>query len=248
MTALVPSAVEPFKRGRFGNPYIYQPVCTSTQLLLEADIPEGAVAVAEHQTAGRGRLGRIWEDVPGSSILLSVMLHPPLGRMLPQLSLIGGIATARAIEAVTGLPTSIKWPNDVILDDRKVAGVLAEARDNAVVLGIGINVNETDEELPRTSGMPAGSLRTATGTRFDRAPLLGALLAELEHAYDTWHENGLAHMRAELTRRDYLRGRLIALDGKDTKALQIAADGRLEVESAPGDRRLVQSGEIRLLT
>ncbi|HEX4929960.1 MAG TPA: biotin--[acetyl-CoA-carboxylase] ligase, partial [Gaiellaceae bacterium] len=116
--------------------------------MLDSAQPEGAVAVCEEQTAGRGRMGRAWEAPAGSSILMSLLLRPPAGRPAAELSLVAGVATALAVEHGTGLAAQIKWPNDVMLDRRKVAGVLAELKDGAVVLGIGLNVNQGRDELP----------------------------------------------------------------------------------------------------
>ena len=174
-------------RGRFGRDYRFVPVCASTQRLFEADAPEGAVAVTDEQTAGRGRLGRRWDAPPGTSILCSLVLRPTVpGDRLPQLSPVAGRACAAAIAAVTGLSTEVKFPNDVLVAGRKVAGVLAEASDGRVVLGVGINVNQRADELPATGGLPATSLRVALGRTVDRVELLVALLEELERAYDAW--------------------------------------------------------------
>jgi BirA family biotin operon repressor/biotin-[acetyl-CoA-carboxylase] ligase len=120
--------VEPLLRGRFGRPYVYREQCETTQRLLDASQPEGAVAVCEEQTAGRGRMGRRWEAAAGSSILVSVLLRPPAGARPAELTLVAGVATAIAVEQATALAAQTKWPNDVMLDRRKVAGGLAELR------------------------------------------------------------------------------------------------------------------------
>src|SRR6266571_8130092 len=126
LDSLAPEVVGPHLRGTFGNPYVYEPECESTQLLLlDAQVPEGAVAATEHQTAGRGRLGRRWEEPPATSVLCSVKLRPPADRHLAGLSLVAAVAVAEAVEAATDLSAQIKWPNDVMLNRRKVAGVLA---------------------------------------------------------------------------------------------------------------------------
>src|SRR5439155_5226091 len=139
-----------------GTPRIHVQECKSTQLLLlDSNLPEGAVATADHQTGGRGRLGRVWVETPGSPVLCSVLLRPPAGRAVAQLSLVGGLAVAEAVEGVSGLPALIKWPNDVLVEGRKMAGVLAEQRGAAVVLGIGINVNQAEACLPADARVPA---------------------------------------------------------------------------------------------
>jgi BirA family transcriptional regulator, biotin operon repressor / biotin---[acetyl-CoA-carboxylase] ligase len=185
--ALSPENVAPLLRGRFGRPYAYFERCESTQRELAADAPEGAVAVAEEQTSGRGRLGRRWHAAPRTSVLASVNLRPTVPtRRLPELSLVGGAAVAEAIAAETGLRPEVKFPNDVLIGGRKVAGILAEAREDRVVLGIGINANIPVAELPTGLETPATSLQIETGAPVDRATLLAAVLERLEAGYDAW--------------------------------------------------------------
>lgn len=184
---LAPDVVVPLLRGRFGRPYRYERRCSSTQYLLEPDAPEGAVALAEEQTAGRGRLGRRWLAGPGTSVLCSVRLVPPVPpTRLPELSVVAGQACADAIARTTGLAPLVKLPNDVLLGGRKVAGILAEAREGRVTLGIGVNVNIAEEDLPRDLDTPATSLLVESGFPVDRAELLATLLEELERAYGGW--------------------------------------------------------------
>jgi BirA family transcriptional regulator, biotin operon repressor / biotin---[acetyl-CoA-carboxylase] ligase len=185
--SLSAARVEPLLRGRFGRPYLYFERCESTQRELAADAPEGAVAVAEEQTAGRGRLGRRWYAPARTSVLVSVNLRPdvPTPR-LPELSLIAGRAVADAISAETGISAEVKFPNDVLIGGRKVAGILAEVRDDRVVLGIGINANIAADELPNEVDTPATSLEVETGKPIDRPKLLATVLERLETAYDAW--------------------------------------------------------------
>jgi BirA family biotin operon repressor/biotin-[acetyl-CoA-carboxylase] ligase len=238
-------SVDRHLRGRFGKPYVYEPECESTQLLLlGSGLPEGAVAATDHQTGGRGRMGRPWTAPPATSLLTSVMLHPPAERHLPELSLAAALAAAEAIEGATGLTAQVKWPNDVMLNRRKVAGILSELSDGTVVVGIGINVNQAREELPLDAPTPPGSLLTLTGRPHDRAALLGSLLFRLERIYDGWRHGGLADLYGEIGARDFLRGRRITVDGEPATALQILRDGRLEVETGHGDTRIVESGQV----
>lgn len=238
-------AVDPYVRSRFGKPYRYEAECESTQLLLlGSGLPEGAVVVADHQTGGRGRLGRSWTAPPATAVLVSVMLHPPAERHLAELSLVAALATAEAVEGATGLTAQIKWPNDVMLNRRKVAGILSELSDGTVVVGIGINVNQTRDELPLDTPTEAGSLRTLTGNSYDRAVLLGSLLFRLERIYDGWRHGGLDDLYGEIGARDFLRGRRITVDGAAATALQILRDGRLEVATDVGDTRAIESGEV----
>jgi BirA family transcriptional regulator, biotin operon repressor / biotin---[acetyl-CoA-carboxylase] ligase len=184
---LVAGAVVPRLRGRFGRPYLYRERCESTQRLLAEDAPEGAVAVANEQTEGRGRLGRSWRALPGTSILCSVALRPVVEpSRLPELSLVAGEACAEAISAVTGLLPALKFPNDVLIEGKKVAGILAEAREGRVVLGLGINVNAAAEDLPAETVTPATSLSLESGREIDRIELLVTLLERLERHYERW--------------------------------------------------------------
>jgi BirA family biotin operon repressor/biotin-[acetyl-CoA-carboxylase] ligase len=185
--SLAREKVVPRLRGRFGHVYVYAEVCPSTQRLLGPEHSEGAVAVAEEQTEGRGRLGRRWLSPARASILCSVLLEPSVDpQRLPELSVVAGEACAEAIERVTGLEPRVKLPNDVLIGDRKVAGILAEAREGRVVLGIGINANVEPAELPDDVETPATSLLAELGQPIDRSELLVTLLEVLERRYDAW--------------------------------------------------------------
>jgi BirA family biotin operon repressor/biotin-[acetyl-CoA-carboxylase] ligase len=186
VSGLSPEAVLPLLRGRLGTPYRFVESCPSTQRLLEEDDPEGATVATDHQTAGRGRLGRAWEDVAGRAILMSVLLRPPAPMPLwPQLSLVAGEAVATAFREL-GIDASLRHPNDVVVAGRKLVGVLPEASRGRVVLGIGVNVNQTEAELPADTVKPPTSVRVELGREVERAPLLAAILGELERAYDAW--------------------------------------------------------------
>jgi BirA family transcriptional regulator, biotin operon repressor / biotin---[acetyl-CoA-carboxylase] ligase len=163
---LEPSIVLPRLRGSFGREYHWAGESATTQRMLPAGAAHGAVAVAEHQTEGRGRLGRKWAD---SALMFSIALYPPppVARW-PQLTLVAAHAVADAI----GEGATIKHPNDVLVDGRKAAGILAEAGER-VVLGIGINVGRT--EWPGAGFVDA-----------DRLDLLVDVLERLERGYDTW--------------------------------------------------------------
>jgi BirA family biotin operon repressor/biotin-[acetyl-CoA-carboxylase] ligase len=185
--SLAPDAVTPSLRGRFGRVYRYADVCPSTQRMFEEDDAEGTVAVADLQTEGRGRLGRTWEAPAGTSIHVSVLLRPPVEpARLPELSLVAGGAVAEAIAEVTGIEPAIKFPNDVLIGGRKVAGILAESTEGRVVLGIGVNVNQSKDQLPSGADTTPTSLRLELGERVDRTRLLGVILLRLERAYDAW--------------------------------------------------------------
>lgn len=167
--ALTPEVVLPALRGGFGREYHWAEVAPTTQRMLPDDAAHGAVALAEHQTDGRGRLGRVWVDEPGTGLMLSVCLRPPqpVARW-PELTLVA----ARAVATAIGPEAAIKHPNDVLVGGRKVAGILAEAGER-VVLGIGINVGAT-------------AWPEAGWVERDRLQLLVDVLELLEAGYEEW--------------------------------------------------------------
>jgi BirA family biotin operon repressor/biotin-[acetyl-CoA-carboxylase] ligase len=186
---LSPTSVAPLLQGRLGRPYRFVEECESTQRLLDPKEAEGSTVATDLQTRGRGRLGRTWETPPGRALLFSVLLHPrPPMAIWPELSLVAGGAVATALAAETDVAAELSHPNDVLIAGRKVAGILAEASVGQVVLGIGVNVNQVDDELPAETPKPPTSLRVETGRDWPRAALLAAILLELERRYDGWQQ------------------------------------------------------------
>jgi BirA family transcriptional regulator, biotin operon repressor / biotin---[acetyl-CoA-carboxylase] ligase len=172
-------------RGRFGRPFTWLESCASTQRLLHG-APEGAVVAADEQTEGRGRLGRSWQAPRGTSLLFSIALAPSIpAERLPELSLVAGAAVADAIAEETGLPATVKHPNDVLVHGRKVAGILGEASEGRVALGIGVNVSQSADDLPAEADTPPTSL-ALEGASVEREELLATILVWLETRYDEW--------------------------------------------------------------
>ena len=173
--ALTPDIVLPRLRGSFGRPYLHALETPSTQRLAPEDASHGTVALAEHQTEGRGRLGRVWVDEPGAGLSFSVVLRPPppVSRW-PELTLLAARAVAEAI----GETASLKDPNDVLVDGRKVAGILAEASSH-VVLGIGVNLS--------SAPFPGAGF-----VERDRLELLVEILERLERLYAVWVDSAAA--------------------------------------------------------
>src|SRR3954469_4395167 len=181
------ASVEPLLQGRLGTPYRFVAECASTQPLLGPDEAEGTTVATDLQTQGRGRLGRTWETPPGRALLFSVLLHPrPPMALWPELSLVAGDAVVAALREQTGVQAELGHPNDVLIEERKVAGILPEASVGRVVLGIGVNVNQAAEELPAGTPKPPTSLQIETGQEWPRPTLLAAVLLELERRYDDW--------------------------------------------------------------
>ena len=180
-------SVEPLLRGRLGRPYRFVEECESTQRLVDPGESEGTTVAADLQTHGRGRLGRTWEAPAGEALLFSVLLRPTPPMVLwPELSLVAGGAVAAAISSETGVTAQLSHPNDVLVEGRKLAGILPEASTGRVILGIGVNVNQAADDLPKETPKPPTSLRIETVQEWPRAPLLAAILLELERRYDDW--------------------------------------------------------------
>ncbi len=216
-----------------------------------ADEPEGAVLVAEHQVAGRGRLDRVWVSPPRAGLTVSFLLRPdvPAARRA-WLPLLTGIALAEAVGEVTGVRASLKWPNDLLaLDGRKLAGILAESSGSGVVVGVGLNVSTTAGELPDTGT----SLSLVTGATVDRAPVLLAFLRAVERRYRRWTAT-LGDPVSSGLAADYLAwsstvGSEVGVDLPDGATLEGTAtgidwDGRLVVATAEGQVELA-SGDVR---
>jgi BirA family transcriptional regulator, biotin operon repressor / biotin---[acetyl-CoA-carboxylase] ligase len=187
VSELSPASVEPLLQGRLGRPYRFVEECASTQRLLDGDELEGTTVATDLQKRGRGRLGRVWEAPAGRALLFSVLLRPePPMALWPELSLVAGDSVAAALREVASVVAELSHPNDVLIEGRKVAGILPEATVGRVVLGIGVNVNQTAEELPVETAKPPTSLQVETGREWPRAALLAAILLELQSGYDEW--------------------------------------------------------------
>ena len=213
--------------------------------------PEGAVLVAEHQVAGRGRLDRVWASPPRAGITVSFLLRPdvPAARR-GWLPLLTGVALAEAVGEVTGVRASLKWPNDLLAGDgRKLAGILAESTGTAVVVGVGLNVSTTAAELPDTGT----SLSRVLGATVDRGPVLLAFLRAVEKRYRRWTA-ALGDPVASGLAQDYLGwsstvGTEVVVSLPDGSTLEGTAqavdwDGRLVVSTPRGTVELA-SGDVR---
>ena len=183
--------------------------------------PEGCLVLTDHQTRGKGRLGRGWFDPAGSCLLFSLVLRPQLRpHDMPLISLGAGVALCKALSQLR-LEPRLKWPNDVLIGPAKVAGILAEGQPSAVILGVGVNVN-VERFPPDIGGLPT-SLRIEAGRSFDRLELLEAFLANFQLVYSTlpeglhdayrpWCSTLGQWVSAELPERT-VRGRAVDIDG-----------------------------------
>jgi BirA family biotin operon repressor/biotin-[acetyl-CoA-carboxylase] ligase len=238
---------------------------TNSDLLARAvgGEPEGLVLAAEEQSAGRGRLGRIWVSPPRAALTFSVLLRPPaaLRARLGWLPLLAGVAVAAAVRAVAGVDAELKWPNDILAaapgppgTRGKLGGILAEAVGDAVVVGTGLNVSTAAAELPEPGpgALPATSLRLAQAGSLDRGALLAGILAGLERRYRAWARFGDAErsgLRAEYTALCATLGRRVQVELPGGRALDglagdVDEDGRLLVSVPPGAEVPVAAGDI----
>jgi BirA family biotin operon repressor/biotin-[acetyl-CoA-carboxylase] ligase len=214
-----------------------------------AGAAEGTVLVAEAQTAGRGRLGRRWASPPRAGLTFSVLLRPdgvPAAR-LGWLPLLAGVAAAASVRAVAAVDATLKWPNDVLVGERKLGGILAERTGPAVVVGIGINVWQTRSDLPPDAAATSLALAAEAGVagRGLRERLLAALLDELGRWYGSWRDQAspgdadACGLRQEYVRRCATLGREVTVTMPGTEpvtgtAAGVDAAGRLEVRTAGG--------------
>ena len=247
--------------GRFGRYRRVYDSIDSTNLealrwAAEQDAAEGSLVVADSQSAGRGRWGRAWLSRPGATLLFSVVLRPEPPAEVGLLTTVGGLAVATAIERTTGLQAAIKWPNDVLVNQRKISGVLVESRSvghatNALVLGAGINLHWRSRDLPaEIAGVATSIAQELEVARRGRVParsdLLAAVLGELESLYDDLAgDSGRAGVIERATARSSILGGEVTVrfsDGSATTgvAAALGPDGALVLD----DGRELHSGEI----
>ncbi len=224
----------------------------------EEGAPHGTTVVADRQTAGRGRRGRSWESPAGRSIYFTSIVRPAfVPDKASMITLVMALSVAEAIQEVTGLPTGIKWPNDIVVNGKKVVGILTEMSMTPemneiqfLVAGVGVNVNqESLEEFPEELRGTATSLKIESGRQFDRAALLAEILARFEESYETFERTvDLSGLRARYESRRVGRNAVVrVLDpaGEYTGISRgITETGELIVEKESGERTLVYAGEV----
>lgn len=215
---------------------------------------EGTLVYTEHQTRGRGRWGRSWKSSRGKGLIFSVLLRPdPCPGGIGGLTLVAATSIAQVLERHLDLRPKLRWPNDVTLDGRKVAGVLTEAQRGAdgvsfAVLGLGLNVNQTEADFPPELRGKAGSLRKAAGGPVKRLPLLAELVLQLERDYRRFRASGLEFTLNRWVRRNAILGRTITLKtraGEETGRVKgFHADGHLVLVGADGKEKRFSDGEV----
>jgi len=220
-------------------------------------LAEGLVVLSEGQTHGKGRLGRTWVSPENVNIYMSVLLRPDISpQHAPVMTMMSAISTARAITEVTGLETTIKWPNDVLIDRKKVSGILTEMnaeqeRINYVVIGIGINVNMKREDFPVDLRVPATSLAECLGKRVDRMNLLLMLIRILEQDYDELKKDGIMSIFNRWRKGcDILNRRIkVSLPGEEITGVaeDLTPEGGLMVRLDCGGKRVIYAGDVSII-
>lgn len=219
------------------------------RILAESGAADGLIVLAERQTAGRGRRGAAWFSPAGESLAFSVLLRPEERKALwPRLALAAGVAVAEAIETF-GIQAGIKWPNDVWIGNRKVAGILVEAGSDFAVLGIGINVNSI--HFPDEVSKIATSLRLESGREFLRAEVLSEMIRRLSRRRQQIGDSDFEFLISAVSQRCVLTGNRVTLltagGPREGIVEGIAAGGELLLRTSAGLERLIQADEIRLV-
>lgn len=217
----------------------------------KAGAEHGALFVAETQTRGRGRRGSEWVSTPGAGLWFSLVLRPKLeAELLPGLSLCAGLAVRTAAAERVSANVAVKWPNDVLADGRKLAGILVEsqlsgAQIASVVIGIGINVTQT--EFPSPIRDIATSLTLLASKDDSRERLLAAVLGALEVELDRLDSQGMAGVAEALAPHDALLGRRLKIGALDGQGAGIDRSGQLRLRRQDGSEELIASGHVELL-
>ena len=245
---------------RFGRKIHYLQTCPTTQpiahQLAQAGEPDGAVVICEEQTAGKGRLARAWTSTQGKGIWMSVIIRPEIPpTKAPQLTLVAAVAVARAIEEIANVRAEIKWPNDLLINGKKCTGILTELqadidRVHAIILGIGVNVNQQLADFPEEIKSIATSIQMVTGKPVDRAELVARILHHLEIYTDLYVKLGFEPLKILWESYSCTLGKRIkatmihkSIEGV---ALGITNEGILQVKTDDGEIHGIYSADIEI--
>ena len=243
---------------RLGQRIHYFPAVDSTNLyareLAERGGLEGEIVVAESQTSGKGRLGRSWVSPPNLNIYLSVILLPKLPPLhAPQITLMSAVALAETVQSFVPFPPEIKWPNDILVRGKKLAGILTESscdpdRIRYVVLGIGVNLNFSPELMPESIRETATSLLILGSKPVDRTAFVVQLIQNLDRCYGELEERGFSFMAERWSGFFRLTGKRVRVQMLEQtvlgKALGIDRDGALILEDEKGIRQRIVAGDV----
>jgi len=216
--------------------------------------PHGTLVVAEEQSKGRGRLNREWISYPSLGIYLSMLLRNPLPlRVAPQSTCIGALALVKALREEFGISASIKWPNDVLINGRKAAGILTEMQSDPdlsrfIVMGIGINVNHSTEEMGGPFRYPATSIAIELGYTVKRQRVLLQFLSQFEKEYERFQQNGISDLIAEIEAHSGILGKIITVVSGNReivgKAQGFTEEGALLLFGEDGSQETVWAGDV----
>jgi BirA family transcriptional regulator, biotin operon repressor / biotin---[acetyl-CoA-carboxylase] ligase len=257
-----PLRIDEIQRGlntkRLGKKIYYLSEITSTNTHARARAEqggaEGETVIAEKQTEGRGRMGRNWVSPPYANLYLSVILRPRLApARAPQITLMAAVALAETVESLIGRPPEIKWPNDILVDGKKLAGILTESSCQAervlfVILGIGINVNYSVELMPEDIRARATSLMLLKKKLVSREELVRRLLRNLDRCYGDLEESGFGALSRRWDAYFGLKGKKVIVEMADRsvmgKAVGIDNDGTLLLEDEKNALHRVIAGDV----
>ncbi|MBI2428488.1 MAG: biotin--[acetyl-CoA-carboxylase] ligase [Ignavibacteriales bacterium] len=216
--------------------------------------PHGTLIIADEQTSGRGRMQREWISTKGKNLLFTLVFYPEFGmEKISLLPFVGSLAVTDAIETVTGLSATCKWPNDVLINNKKVCGMLLETSTgnspaNKVILGIGVNVNQ--EDFPEELKHKASSLKNESGIEIDRVRLLQKILEELENRYDQLSFFPPQQLLHDWRLKALLFGKKITVLESEfsfnATAIDVAEDGSLIIQTEDGQKRNIFAGDVSL--
>jgi BirA family biotin operon repressor/biotin-[acetyl-CoA-carboxylase] ligase len=227
---------------------------TYARRLAECGASEGEIVIAEQQTNGRGRLGRYWISPPFVNLYLSVVLRPTLPpHQAPQITLMAAVALADTIAAVASQSPAIKWPNDIVMGGKKLAGILTESSSDSraidfVILGIGVNLNFPRADMPAEIRDRATSLMEFTAQPVHRETFAARLIQDLDRCYGILQESGFAEIASRWDARFMLRGKRVRVEMMEEEVLGTARgidkDGALIVEDDRGELQRVIAGDV----
>ncbi len=260
-----PDALEELRQTRknrlIGRDIVFLPEIDSTNLeasrMARQGTREGTVVLSDSQSRGKGRGGRSWSSPPGVNAYFSIILRPALAPAeVPQIPLLAGLAVARAFTQISGLEARIKWPNDILLQGKKAAGILAEMEGEAdeirfIVLGVGCNVNWERERMPPDLQKIATSLQAETGREFSRCQVAERIFEEFETAYRSFLKEKFSHrLRAEWNGLSWVNGKQVTIHSGDQEfsgeALGLDETGALLIRDRRGEVQRVIAGDVRL--
>jgi len=231
---------------------VYEEVTSTNDLAIQEGrngAPEGLVIFAEAQMKGRGRLGRAWQTDGGKSLAFSILLRPTWTQV-SRISLVAAVAVTEALQPLTTFPVGIKWPNDIYLGGRKIAGILCEAGSDFIVIGIGINVLQQEHDFDQTLSRRAGSIAMFSHPSVDRTHLAAAVLNRFDKIYADLPE-AFDHVIDACERRSVLLGKhvRIAFGQGDVAGVVTGLDrsGALKVRDDSENEMVIHAGEVTFL-